>query len=460
VGRVETATLNESNRSVETTVRFQPAYEHLHDAGAVFTLVRTQISLAGVSGLETLITGPYIDCAPGSTGKIADTFQGRSISDAELATEQAESSGIRLTLHAKTLPALGVGAPVLYHGLAAGRVVSKSIDANHEPVLEVAIRKEFAAAVARNARFWNVPPTSVQAGPGVLKIDVASVESLIQGGVAFDVVGAPEPAAESGAKFELFPSEDVARAVSPPVHITFENGQGLLAGQSQVRYLGLPVGLVESVTPKDGKVEAVVRLNAGYDFLRRAGSAFTVVRLAVSLNGVSGLETVVSGVYIDCVPAEGGELVDHFTGVSPTKAAFEEKEEQGLEVVITAAHTNISVDAPVTYRGITVGKVGRKILAADGRKVGLCAVINPAYAGLIRQNTKFWDISGVKVTLGFFDLKVQTGSLDALAKGGIAFATPDNDQMGPQAERGHEFELNAAPRREWLKWAPTMPEGN
>jgi paraquat-inducible protein B len=291
-----------------------------------------------------------------------------------------------------------------------------------------------------------------------LNVDVASLETLVQGGVAFDVFGAPEASAASGTKFELFATETAARATSPAIWIVFENGQGLLAGQTQVRHLGVPVGLVESVTPKKGKVEAVVRLNDGYDYLRREGSAYSIVRLNVSLNGVTGLETVVSGVYIECVPSEGGKLVDHFNGVSLAKADFEKKEERGFEVVVTTPRTNIAVDAPVLYRGIVVGKVLRKTLAADGRNVGLCVVINPPYASLVRANTKFWDASGMKVSLGFVYLKVQTVSLDALAHGGLAFATPN--ELGAAVERGQEFELNAAPRSEWLRWAPAMPDGN
>ena len=458
VGYVEAATLNPASQSVDTVVRFQPAFEQLHNAGAVFTLVRPRISLQGVSGLETLVTGPYIDCVPGAGGEIADNFQGVSIEDEGLVTSQSESEGIRVTLHAKALPPLGEGAPVLYRGIAAGRVAAKAIDANGEPFLDVVIRKEFAKLVRGNARFWQVPATSVQAGPGILNVDVASLETLVQGGVAFDVFGAPGAAAAGGAKFELFATESAARATSPAIRIVFDNGQGLLAGQTQVRHLGVPVGLVESVTPRKGKVEAVVRLNDGYDYLRREGSAYSIVRLNVSLNGVTGLETAVSGVYIECVPSEGGKLTDAFTGVSLASADFEKKAEQGLEVVVTTPRTNIAVDAPVLYRGIVVGKVLRKTLAADGRNVGLCAVINPPYASLVRANTKFWDASGMKVSLGFVYLKVQAVSLDALAHGGLAFATPDDP--GPAVERGHEFELNAAPRSEWLRWAPAMPDGD
>lgn len=198
IGYVETAKLDPANQSVDTVVRFQPAFENLHSPGTVFTLVRPRISLQGVSGLETLVTGPYIDCAPGGPGGgIADSFEGRTLSDEEMAAAQSETAGIHVTLHAKILPPLGEGAPVLYRGLVAGRVKTKSIDASGEPFLDVVIRKEFASTVPRNTRFWQVPATSVQAGPGVLNIDVASLESLIRGGVAFDVFDKPEAAARS-----------------------------------------------------------------------------------------------------------------------------------------------------------------------------------------------------------------------------------------------------------------------
>lgn len=456
VGFLESATLDQAGRAVNAVVRFQPAYDHLHPEGTVFTLVRPHISLKGMSGLDTLMGGVYIDCTPAPGGPIAHAFEGRALSDADLLAATTEREGLRVVLHARSLPpSVDEGTPILYRGLAAGKVLAKSGGPDGEPFLDAVVRKDFAKAVLRNARFWCVPAASVQAGPGVLKVDVAGLETLVQGAVAFDVFGPPEAAAENGAKFPLFANETAARATSPPIRVTFENGQGLLAGQTQVRHLGVPVGFVESVTSRDGKVEAVIRLNDGYDFLRREGSAYSIVRLDLSLNGVSGLETLLSGIYIECVPGEGRKLLDRFTGVSAAKAAFEAEEERGLEVVVTAPHTNIAVDAPVSYRGLPVGKVGRKVLSDDGREVGLCVVIDPPYSQLVRANTKFWDVSGVKLSLGFFSLKMQATSLDAVTRGGLAFATPDN--MGPPVKRGHEFELHRAPRREWLRWAPEMP---
>jgi len=458
VGFVETATLNVPNQSVDTILRFQPAYEHLHNTGTVFTLVSPHISLSGISGLEAIPGGPFIDCVPGPGGEVADTFDGRTFSDNGTTTVQVEKDSLPITLQAKNLPPMGKGTPILYRGLIAGHIQARTLDATGMPVLEAVIRKEFARTLPRNARFWRVPAASVQAGPGVLNFDMGGLEILVQGAIAYDVFSPPENAAASGAKFELFAGETAARAVSPPIRITFENGQGLLAGQTQVRYLGQPVGLVESVSPKTGQVEAVIRLNEGYDFLRREGSGFAVMRLNISLNGVTGLETVVSGVYIECVPATSGPLRDHFTAVTTAKAAFEQKEQRGFEVVVTAPQTAIAVGAPVSYRGVVVGRVLRKTLANDGREAGLCVVIDRPYASLIRDNTKFWDAGGMKISLGFFYLKMQNASLDTLARGGLAFATPV--ALGERVRPGHEFPLNPAPRREWLRWTPAIPTGD
>jgi paraquat-inducible protein B len=119
--------------------------------------------------------------------------------------------------------------------------------------------------------------------------------NALQGGVQFDVFGVPGGAIADEAEFELFANERAAHSVSLPVRIAFENGQGLLARQTQLRYRGVPVGLVEEVNPSNSKVEVVARLEPGYDILRREGTIFSLVRPRIYLEGVSGLESLVRG---------------------------------------------------------------------------------------------------------------------------------------------------------------------
>jgi len=449
VGLVESVAADISTGKVETTVRLAAGYESLRGEGAAFTLVRPRVSLEGISGIETLIAGIFIDCAPGDASRPADRFVGSNSIEA-----QTREQGLTVTLHAKEIPTIDKGAPVLLRGIVVGTVTEKSFGENNEPSLTLMIRKEFARTLASNAKFWRVPATSIEAGPGVLNVEVSALQSLWKGGVAFDVFGAPGDPAGEGARFELFASERIARAGSPPIRIEFPNGQGLLAGQTQLRYLGIPVGIVEDVRPVEGKVLVTARLDAGYDLLRRKGSAFSLVRPKISLQGVSGLETLVSGVYIECTPGAQGPLVDRFRGASPQELEEEADGRAGFQIVVQSASTSIGINAPVLYRGVQVGKVVRKVLAADGTSAGLIACIDLPYAPLLRENTKFWDVSGVRASLGLFAIKIQTGPLKSLAYGGIEFATPPD--MGPRIKTGHVFKLNAEPRKEWLSWTPEI----
>jgi len=458
VGIVESVTLNEETQTIDTVVRFQPAYEAMHKAGTVFTLVGPRISLNGVSGLDTLVSGPYIDCEPGNGPEVVDNFVGQtSQNDGSLSAEDLRA-GVHITLRAGKLANLHESTPVLYRGLTVGQVVSKSINEAGEPTLGVVVRKDYANTLVKNSRFWIVPATSVEVGAGMLKVDIAGIKTLLQGSLAFDNFDPREEMAASGALFELFADEAAARATSAPIHIAFDNGQGLQAGLTQVRYLGIPVGLVVGVDAVKGKIEAKVRLNAGYDFLRTEGSDFAIVRLQAGLNGVTGLETVVSGIYIEAVPSGGKRLANSFVGVTTVKADFKEEEQSSFEVTVTSKRTALGVGTPVTYRGIPVGKVGRKTLSPDGRAVSLHLIVEPKYANLIRANTKFWDASGIKVSLGFFALKIQGGPLDSIAGNGIAFATPNS--LGIPSKFGDVFELAPGPRPEWFRWEPDISTGD
>ncbi|MCX6971178.1 MAG: MlaD family protein [Verrucomicrobia bacterium] len=450
VGLVETVSADVATGEVATTVRLAAGYESLRGEGAAFTLVRPRVSLEGISGIETLIAGIYIDCAPGDASRPLDRFAGLMATDSG-----TQEEGLTVQLHAKEIPTIDKGAPVLLRGIIVGSVTKKTFDENNEPSLTLMIRKEFARTLASNAKFWRVPATSVEAGPGVLNVEVSALQSLWKGGVAFDVFGMPGEPAGEGAKFELFASERIARAGSPPIRIEFPNGQGLLAGQTQLRYLGIPVGIVEDVKPVEGKVVVTARLDSGYDLLRRKGSEFSLVRPKISLQGVSGLETLVSGVYIECTPGSQGPLADRFRGVSPQELEDEAAGRAGFQIVVQSPSTSIGVNAPVFYRGVQVGKIVRKALAADGTCVGLIAVIDLPYAPLLRENTKFWDVSGVRASLGLFAIKIQTGPLKSLALGGIEFATPPD--MGRRVKPGHTFPLSPSPQKDWLRWSPAIP---
>lgn len=461
IGLVESVTPNLATGKVDVVARLNSGFEQFRSEGTIFSVVRPRISLEGVTGLDTVLRGIYIAGTPGPGGPLVDHFEGRSPGDGWNSFD-VEEDALYLTLSAPDIPAIGKGAPIYHRGVMVGRVVEKSFASDGLPTLRVMIRREFAATVRTSSRFWRVAATSMDLGPGGVQFDVEGLAALLQGGVEFDNFDGPGNAATAEATFPLFATEFAARCTSPGIRISFEDGQGLVAGRTQLRFRGLPVGLVESVQPGPDAVSVTARFQPGHEALRREGASFALVRPEISLEGVSGLETLVSGVYIDCVPGTGEEVGEEF--IAQPMEVVEEKAEEleevdagKLEIVLSSGTTRVSEGAPVLFRGVTVGKVVRKALARDAASADLYVEIESAYAPLIRENTKFWDIGGLKASLGFLYVKIDPAPLTTLTLGGIAFATPDDDDMGARVASGSRFPLYEKPRGSWLRWNPTLP---
>ncbi len=80
-----------------------------------------------------------------------------------------------------------------------------------------------------------------------------------------------------------------------------------------------------------------------------------------------------------------------------------------------------------------------------------------AYAPLVRENTKFWNVSGAKIEGGIFSgLSITAGSLQSIIKGGIALATPNTEETGPVAQDGYHFILHDDAEKDWIDWNPDI----
>jgi paraquat-inducible protein B len=237
------------------------------------------------------------------------------------------------------------------------------------------------------------------------------------------------------------------------ITIKFKDGSGLIAGQTPVKYRGVPIGQVESLElSKDLKhVEVSTRLRRSAQTVARKGAMFWIVRPEVGIGNITGLGTVITGPEIVVQPGSG-PAQSTFTGLERPPVTAEKN---GLRIVLRSRHLGLlRAMSPVYYRGIEVGAVRDSQLSANATMVDINVIIHPRYRKLIREGTKFWDTSGVDAHFGLFrGLDIHMESLKSLVSGGIAFATPDGS--GP-VKKGAVFELYDAPDKEWLEWAPEI----
>ncbi|GAW35688.1 paraquat-inducible protein B [Roseovarius sp. A-2] len=210
----------------------------------------------------------------------------------------------------------------------------------------------------------------------------------------------------------------------PLIEIGFENASGVRAGSTELRYRDVKVGLVEEVGFADGlgQVLVRVRLDQGVAPYVDSDARFWVVRPQVTTQGVSGLDTVLSGVFIEGLwDTEPGPAATRFEGLAD--APLERLGDPGMRLTLRAAGgAALTENAPILYRGIEVGRVGKPVISADNTAEAE-AVIYAPHDQLINSATRFWDASGFSFSFGPGGAAVDFSSLASLVSGGITFDT-------------------------------------
>jgi len=235
----------------------------------------------------------------------------------------------------------------------------------------------------------------------------------------------------------------------PLVSIEFTNANGL-TNESPLMYRGTVVGRVESIALLEDAAGIVVyaRLDSSATVLAKENTKWWIVRPSVSLQGVQGLDTIVGPRYIQALPG-GGKASYSFTGSDfPVPPAGK------LVTLIAASAESVPVGAPLFYRGIEVGEISSIDLGANATTVRLTCIVQQKYAPLVRTNSVFWNVSGIRIDANLLGIDLKAGPITSWIKGGVAFATPN--RLGELAPDGFAFTLEQDVDDDWLEWTPEI----
>lgn len=228
----------------------------------------------------------------------------------------------------------------------------------------------------------------------------------------------------------------------PLIKISFKNAEGLEAGKTRIKYKEVDIGTVNTISLNQDHSMVIVeaRLTNNAKDFAVAGSKFWIVKPRVAAGGVTGLGTLLSGSYIGVDPGHTEKAVKNFVGLDlPPAVTCDEK---GNQYTLHAETLNsIDIGSPVYYKRIQVGRVVDYQLDSAGRGMMVKVFVRDPFNQYVGSNTRFWNVSGIDVSLDANGLKLNTQSLTAILLGGIAFETPPLEELGELAAKNAEFNL-------------------
>ncbi len=212
--------------------------------------------------------------------------------------------------------------------------------------------------------------------------------------------------------------------IGPTIEITFKENAGLIANQSQLKLRNVNIGKVTKISlEKEGKgVIVEVKVNKEISDYLNEKAKFWIVHADVGSHGVSGLDTILSGAYIELYGVKEKKTKLKFIGLDKP---YIDKDAAGKYYILSAPNSNNIVEGShVYYRMIEVGRVERVAISPDGKKVNFTIFVKEKYVPYVNEESQFYTNSSFTLDFSQGKLDMNIASLSQLVHGGISIYTP------------------------------------
>lgn len=254
-----------------------------------FWVVSANISGTNFSGLSTILSGSYIEVDwSGLPTESRRKFDG--LEKQPLTPPSAE--GRHLKMRSARAGSVNVGSPVYFRGIQVGRIESRELSRDNRAIeYSLFIEAPHDALVSRATHFWNVSGISLETSTDGLSVNLASLESLLGGGIEFGDIGidvSNTPLTDDYV-FTLFDDQEAAienqytnpDEASVQFMVTFDDSVAGLEPGAPVEWGGIRIGTVNDLNldltgdPGSNIVNVIIELQPS-----RIGLAFSTVEEA------------------------------------------------------------------------------------------------------------------------------------------------------------------------------------
>jgi len=443
-GIVQKVVPSDDLQSVIAEVEMTKSFADYLTDNTQFWLVSADISLQGVSGLDTLISGSYINILPDNSkeGDSQDNF----IALHEAPKLDMTTPGLHLTLQTSVLGSISENSPITFKQIPIGYVTGYHFVEESQSInINIFIEQEYAHLVKENSLFWNTSGVQLTASiTSGIKVNTDSLASIIAGGIAVDTLSYQQElaSAQNGQNFPLHADFQSAET-GHEIELTLDWNSGI-DNNAAILYQGLTIGAIESIAkidPKARKIIAKAKVNPRVVPYLTEQSQFYLVSPHIDLTGVSNAKTLLTGTYISIRPSLQGEPANKFS-VYNSKPPYKYTE-PGLHLIIQANDRHsLQVGSQVYYKQQGVGNVQAiETISSDQHLIHIH--VKPEYQHYVVTSSHFYNNSGISIKANLQGVDIKTQSLQSMLTGGISFINVENKSQNKSVANGDQFSLFA-----------------
>ena len=216
--------------------------------------------------------------------------------------------------------------------------------------------------------------------------------------------------------------------LGPKIEIVFEKNEGLKAGQSLIKFRDIPIGKVEKVILDDNGdgVKVIARMDKEAKKYLNDDTKFWIVKPEVGLGGVSGLDTLFTGTYIELVSKKAKMTKKSFIGLNQPYRKIGDGEYYHLNAL--SSH-GIEKGTPIFFKSMKAGYVEHVSMSIDGKSVDIIAYIEKSFENYVHTDSKFWVQSNISIGYANGQLSLNMAPISHIMRGGIEFSSSGDDSL-------------------------------
>lgn len=428
IGQVKKVYFVDNLTGIQVDAEINPEAKSVLREGTKFWLVKPSASLAGVSGLDALVSGNYITLQPSENSDAPSEYE--FTAEEEPPAISVTDGDLLVKLVSSDLGSITVGASVYFRKVPVGNIADYRFTSDQKKVeIDIVIDKKYANLVKKESHFWNISGISLNAGLSGLSVNVDSLASIVQGAVAFDSPDDSEPA-DQGQKFHLYENlKSAQRGIE--VSVTLPMMPNLKVNETPVYYQNIQVGILSQLNmPVEEqehstrvqnssvpKVQGTLLIDPNYADLLKSGSQILIKEPKFNLDKeqISKIGELFRGIYFDIEKGEGEPKFD-FTALKESDYLLSRPNILAFQLVSPQAYS-VEQGQGIYYNDVQIGEILQRQVSLDGVKFQ--AIIYPPYRNLVAGNTKFVAISNIDMSVSLDGLRVHAGSPSDWLKGGI-----------------------------------------